>query len=208
MRFKNEKIIIIVILIMGWMNLSFAQNKEVDINSLLQETRKEHQRESGEITTILWLPDEFWQASLKLEPSTPAYQKEEFIKVFLPYIIIVVVDGKIGPFGSVEYTPEATIRSNIKLIDKQGNQHGPLSNGSIDTNLQTALAMIKPTFADMFGPMGKNTYFLIFPSKNQEGQEIAVAKSEGFFSIKLFENEYKWELPLNSLIPLKNMFSR
>lgn len=40
MRFKGEKIIIIVILIMGWMNLSFAQNREVDINSLLQETRK------------------------------------------------------------------------------------------------------------------------------------------------------------------------
>jgi len=63
--------------------------------------------------------------------------------------------------------------------------------------------MIKPVIANTLGPLGQNMHFLLFPAKDKNGQNIAEAKKEGAFSVKLGEREFKWRLPLGSLLPPK-----
>ena len=99
-RFLNLRVLIGILFIFGWVSLSLAQDRKVDINALVQETQKMSDR-SGEMTLIWWIPEEFWQASFQQDPNMTAAQTEEFIKVLRPYMLIVAVDGNIGSFGGV-----------------------------------------------------------------------------------------------------------
>ena len=130
-------------------------------------------------------------------------QAEEFIKILRPYTVIVVVDGKIGAFGGVTYTPEAAIRDSIQIKDSKGDRYRPFSEGAFDADAKSLLSMMKPLFANMLGPMGQNMVFFLFPSNNKEGQKIADAKKEGSFSVEMGEREFRWRLPLGSLLPPK-----
>ena len=70
---------------------------------------------------------------------------------------------------------------------------------SIDQMLQ----MIKPVMVNMLGPLGQNLHFILFPAKTSAGKRIAAAKEKGTFKIKLGSKNFKWRLPLDSLLPVK-----
>ena len=201
-KFLKVRVLIGVLLICGWMSLSFAQDRKVDINALVQETQKMSDT-SGEMTLIWWIPEEFWRASFEQDPNMTAAQTEEFVKILRPYMLIVAVDGNIGSFGGVTYKSETTIRDSIQVIDSQGTRYRPLNNENIDADTKNFLSMMKPVFVNMLGPIGQNMHFFLFPARNTMGQNIAVAKSEGAFSVKLDKRVFKWRLPLGSLLPTK-----
>ena len=201
-RLWKVRIFVTAFIICIWMSLVFAQDRRVDINALVEETQK-MSKETDEMTLLWWIPEDFWQVSFAQDPNMTAAQAEEFIRVVRPYMIVVAVDGKIGSFGGVTYKSEATLRNSIQIIDNQGTSYPPLSEEHIDADVKNFLAMMKPVFGNMLGPMGQNMHFFLFPSKNITGQNIAVAKSDGTFWVKLDKRKFKWRLPLGSLLPPK-----
>ena len=201
-KLRTGKIFIVVLLFLGSINSSFAQDIKVDINALIQETQKTSQSVE-ELTLIWWIPEEFWRASFEQNPNMTAAQIEEFVKVLRPYTMVVAVDGKIGSFGGVTYEPESTIQNNIRLVDNQKNNYRPLSKEKVDADMKNFLSMMKPVLVNILGPLGQNMYFFLFPSRNKAGDEIANAKKEGTFSVKLDKKEFKWRLPLGSLLAPK-----
>jgi len=184
------------------MSVSVAQGRKVDINALVQETQKMSDT-SGEMTLIWWIPEEFWRASFEQDPNMTAAQTEQFIQVLRPYMLIVAVDGNIGTLGGVTYKSETTIRDSIQVIDGQGTRYRPLSSENIDADTKNFLSMMKPVFVNMLGPIGQNIHFFLFPAKNTMVQNIAVAKSERAFSVKLDTRLFKWRLPLGSILQAK-----
>ena len=202
MKFWKVRVLVGALLICGWMSVSVAQGRKVDINALVQETQKMSDT-SGEMTLIWWIPEEFWRASFEQDPNMTAAQTEQFIQVLRPYMLIVAVDGNIGTLGGVTYKSETTIRDSIQVIDGQGTRYRPLSSENIDADTKNFLSMMKPVFVNMLGPIGQNMHFFLFPAKNTMGQNIAVAKSEGTFSVKLDTRLFKWRLPLGSILQAK-----
>jgi hypothetical protein len=130
-----------------------------------------------------------------------ATQAEAFIKVLRPYIVIVALDGEMGPLGGITYKSKETIQSTMQIIDSEGNHYFPLANDKIDTDTNNFLSLMKPVFANMLGAMGENMNFYLFPAKNEKGNNIVDVKKEGKFSIVIDKAEYKWKLPLSSLLP-------
>ena len=61
----------------------------------------------------------------------------------------------------------------------------------VDADVKNLLSMIKPVIVNMLGPLGQNMHFLLFPAKNKSGRNIAEAKKEGAFSVKLGEREFR-----------------
>lgn len=202
LRLWNTELFIVALFMLSGMSLSFAQDRKVDIRALTQETQKMTQS-ANEITLIWWIPEEYWRVSFEQAQNMTASQIEEFLKVLRPYMLIVAVDGKIGAFGGVTYKSKATILNSIQIIDREGIHYRPLIDEKIDADTKNFLSMMKPVFVNMLGPMGQNMHFFLFSSKNKKGQDIAVAKREGAFSVKLDKKEFKWRLPLGSLLPPK-----
>lgn len=182
------EILIFALLIFGAMSLSFAQDREVDFNVLCQELQKES-RSADEMTLVFWIPEEYWWVNFERFPDMAAAETEEVIKLLRPYTVIMVVDGKVGPFGGVTYTPKASIQNSIQIVDSEGTHYRPLGDKKIDADTKNLLSMTKPFFTNMLGPMGENIHFFLFLSLNKKGQRIADPKSEGTFSVKLGKKE-------------------
>jgi len=195
-------LIAVALLLSSGMKFAFTADGQVDINTLIQETQKRSDK-PGEMTFIWWIPEEYWKASFAQNPNMTAAQIEDFVKVFRPYTVIAAVDGTMGTYGSVTYKTEAEIRSTIKLVDGQGNAYVPLNEEEISADTKSFLAAMKPMLANALGPIGQNMYFFIFPAQDKSGQGITDAKKEGAFLVKLGDREFRWKLPLGSLLPPK-----
>ncbi len=180
----------------------FAQETNIDINNLVQETQKRSDN-SSEMSFVWWIPEQFWQASFARSPNTTPAQVEEFLKALRPYTLIAAVDGKVGSYGSVAYKTEADIRTSIKLVDAAGNTYTPYSEDGVNPDAKGLLSVMKPMIVNLLGPIGQNMYFFLFPAISKDGNAIADARKEGGFSVKLGEKDFKWTLPLGSLIPSK-----
>jgi hypothetical protein len=182
--------------------VSFSQAGTVDLNALTQETQKTS-RKNDELLLLWWIPEEFWSASLSQSADMSSTQAEEFLKVLRPYFVLVVVDGQMGPIGGLTFRPEATVRESVQLVDASGKRYRPLNNDSLGGDIRNLLQMFKPILGNMLGPIGQNMHFLLFPARDSKGLMIAEAKKEGGFSVQLRNAEYKWRLPLGSLLPTK-----
>jgi len=182
-------------------SFSLAQNN-IDINTFSQEIQK-NSTQAGEMTTLLWFPEEYWQLALSQSPNASAIQAEEFMKVLRPYTVVAVIEGNVGTYGTVTYKTEPDIRSRIQLVDSQGNTYSPYSDEGVNAEAKGLLAIMKMGITNSMGPKGQNMYFFFFPAQGKNGQNIAQAKQQGFFSVKLGDREFRWELPLNSVLPSK-----
>ncbi len=181
---------------------TLRQGSELDMFALTQELQK-HSRTAGEATMVMWLPEEFWRASMAQNPTASEAQIEQLVKLIRRYTFIMAVDGTHGPLGGVTYRSEADIRAHIQLRNSNGTFYRPLSEHNIDADTKILLSMFKPVLVNTIGPLGRNTHFFLFPSKNMKGRYIAQAKTEGAFTVRLGEREFSWRLPLSSLVSPK-----
>jgi hypothetical protein len=201
-RSRTGKVAAIAFLILYFLSPSFAQDKKVEITKFVQESQKIDQSHES-MTVVWWIPDDFWRVNFEQDPRATKAQYEELVEVIKPYTVFAVVDGKIGNFGGITFTPESSIRSSIQLIDAQKKSYPPFSMQKIDADMKNFLSMMKPVLANMLGPMGQNMHFFLFPAKNSAGKDIAHATKEGTFSVKFDNRDYKFRTPLGSLLPQK-----
>jgi hypothetical protein len=117
--------------------------------------------------------------------------------------MVAIVEGKTDTVGAVTYKSEAEIRAKLRLVDNQGNAYIPLVEDGVNISTRSFLAMMKPVLANILGPMGQNMYFFVFIAKDNNGLEIANPKKYGSFTVKLGDKDFKWTLPLSSLVTEK-----
>jgi hypothetical protein len=89
------------------------------------------------------------------------------------------------------------------LKDGTGVNYVPLGESSIDPDMKNLLQGLKPVVANMVGPLGQNTHFVLFPSKSNDGRLIADPRSNGMFWVFLAGKEFRYRLPLGSILSPK-----
>ena len=120
-----------------------------------------------------------------------------------PYILVAVVETKVEGVGNITYTAETALASEVRLRDANGAVYAPLDQNQINSLTQFILAFLKPALAKMGGGFWENMHFLVFPALDQNGRGIADATKDGMFSVEVGEKEFRWTLPLGSLLPPK-----
>jgi hypothetical protein len=180
---------------------SYGQGN-IDVQTLIRETQKTSQA-PNEMTLVWWLPEQFWQASLGRDPNATKAQVDQLLNTIRPYTMIAVVDGRVGAFGGVTYRSEEAIRTSVTIRDAKGVSYAPLSESAVDPNMKNLLQMLKPVIVNMLGPMGQNMHFLLFQSRSKDGRLVADPTSEGILSVLFAGREFKYRLPLGSVLPPK-----
>jgi hypothetical protein len=180
----------------------FAQKVKVNVSKLTAETQKSDDA-PDRFTLVWWIPEEFWKYTFEQDSSITKELSEQIMEYFRPYTMVLVADGVIGSFGGIEYTSEQVLRKNIRIIDNSGKSYYSVDEDDINADTKNFLALMEPILVNMLGPMGKNMNFYVFPAKTSSGQKIADPYSTGTFSVKFDERDFKWRLPLGSLIPTK-----
>lgn len=180
---------------------SVVHAQEIDTIKLTQETQQLRQDKS-QMDMIWWIPNEFWEASFKANPVITPEQEKEFIKVVDQYAIFCVMEGTIGAFGGITGTPKDELQAKVSL-KVSGTKLSPLDDSELSPDAQNFLQMMKPMFAGMLGQMGQSMEFIVFKGENEDGAKHLNPKSKGSFTLNLGEKEFKWRLPLASLLPPK-----
>ncbi len=191
------------VLIMVLVNSSiYSQESKISLNELIIDIQKSTDN-ANEMIMVWWIPEEFWIAALSNDPSISQSQIDMITETLRPYLILIVVEGNIGNFGGVTYKTESAIRDRINVVDKYGGTYDPLTKDQIDLDTQNLLGMMQPVLVNMLGPMGQNMHFFLFPSRNNNMDQIANPNKEGMFGVNLGTNKFSWRLPLGSLLPQK-----
>lgn len=179
---------------------SYGQ-RNIDLQAIIHETQKTSA--PPEMTLVWWLPEQYWQASMGQNPTITKVQVDQFLQTIRPYTMIAVVDGRMGAFGGVTYSSEEAVRTSVTIKDAKGLSYAPLSESAVDPDMKNLLQILKPLAVNMLGPMGQNMHFLLFQSKSKDGQPLADPMSEGIFYVLVGGKEFKYRLPLGSVLPPK-----
>lgn len=173
----------------------------VNINDLTTETQKSLDKgDANEMSLIWWIPVEFWVESFKKDPNMTDTQINEFGAILEKYNMFVIVDGQVGSFGGVTYTPKELIEDGLFLKNNE-TIISPLNLDDIDPDAKNFISMLKPLLANMLGAMGKNMNFYIFDGINIENSKRYFDPNiQGILELNILKNKVVWELPLSSLL--------
>lgn len=180
---------------------SYGQ-ENIDLEALVQETQKVS-KSQDKMTMVWWIPEQFWQASMAQNPAINKAHINQFLETIHPYTIIAVIDGHIGAFGGITYSSEEAVRTSVKIKDAKGLNYDPVNESTVAPDIKNLLQILKPIITNMLGPMGQNMHFILFQSKSKDGQLIADPAKEGVLNILVAGKEFRYRLPLGSVLPPK-----
>jgi hypothetical protein len=176
-----------------------AQDQKADATQLVLDCMK-LSNVDGELNILFWLPEEFWRMSAASNPNASPSQVDMIIKVVHPYTIVGVSSGKTAPFAVI-YRTEAEVRNLVRLKDSKGNIYSPLPEDKLDPSVPGLFAFFKPAMARVAGSGAQNIYFYAFPGSTKDGTRICDPTREGFCEIEVGTRQFKWRLPLGSVLP-------
>lgn len=180
--------------------VSIGQNKELQ-NVVLDDLMAETQFSSDhpdKLEMIWYMPSSFWEISMLQDPSMTAKDAEDMAELTKGYELVAVVQGSIGTFGGITYTPLEKIRKDIK-VTYAGEILQLLEATEYSPDLTSFLSMMKPMLVNMFGPMGENMHFMVFNSSHENLLPINLT-SDKDFKIAIDGYSKELDLPLSSLL--------
>ena len=182
--------------------VSSAEPRTIRLQDLMPDLTKVRQ-ESDSVTFVVWFPREFFQASMSSNTRASGEGAGETLKLFSPYTIFKVADGSVGGLGGTSFRSEAELRKEIKVTDAKGTAYEPLAEDDIPPKLKPVLAFFKSAKVGGGGPFGDNVHVFVFRDTGPDGACLFDPTKKGSLVVKLGEKEFKWRLPLGSVVPPK-----
>ena len=178
-----------------------GQTPKQQLNEIVRDTQKQGNR-AGRSTLVWWMLPEFWRLALISSGTLPADKVEEMVSSIRDVNVFAVVDVKISGF-SADYTKPEELRKGFAVIDSQNQAVPVIPEQKQSTATKNMLGIMKPVMANMLGEFGKNITFIVTEGKRKDGSRRIDPAKPGTLLVKLNVEEFRWRLPLGSLLPEK-----
>lgn len=175
---------------------------DLQLDALTSETQK-NSALRDDMTFVWWIPEDFWRLVLKDAEELHANQIEEVVSLLSVYTIVIVVEGRLVG-TQAQYRPAAEVRSAFSLTLPDGRTQKPLADAEIGETGKVVIQTFKPMLAQLLGPLGKNMHVLFFPATDDNGRRLLNPREPGLLAASLRGREFRWRLPLASLVPRKS----
>jgi hypothetical protein len=154
------------------------------------------------MTLVIWLPTEFWRASLEASGKVVPEEIERVVKELDQYVIVAVSDGQMGIAGSVNFSEPELVKNATTIEDAHGKTLTPLPDEEVSGGVRNLTQMMRPLFANMAGALGSHLAIVIFKGTDQkEGYRTVEATGQGAFVVHVGTVEVRYRLPVGSLLP-------
>ena len=84
------------------------------VAEILRDTQRTTQA-NGAITLVMWMPQQFWEESMKGNPALTAEGRAQVLAPLADYALFGVMRAKVGPAGLTDVQPKAELLKNLKL---------------------------------------------------------------------------------------------
>ncbi len=175
--------------------LAFGSARAADMQQLVQELQRTSSAD-GQIQMVWWMAQQFWEESVKENPSITDDVRRQLLEPLSGYTIIAVMRARIGGTGLTDAASKAELQQNLHL-QFEGKELKALPPEEISPAAQMLLAQTKPALAATAGPVGENIEFIVFP-RTVDGKTLDASKP-GTLTASLYGNTQEWHLPLASL---------
>jgi hypothetical protein len=170
------------------------------VAEILRDTQRTTQA-NGDITMVMWMPQQFWEESMKGNPALTAEGRAQVLAPLAEYALFGVMRAKVGVTGISDVQPKAELLKNLKL-EVNGRVVQPLAPESISPGAQVLLSTLKPAMTAMGGAALQGMEFVVFPAK-ADGKPLIDALQPGTLQVSLYDQTYRFRTPLGSLLPVK-----
>ncbi len=170
-----------------------------NIQKIVQETQRFRQSKN-EIDMVWWIPKEYWEVSLRDDARITPEAQKEFIAVIDRYLVLAVLEGKIGIGASLTGTPKEELQQKTSVL-VQGQKLQPLAEAELSADARNFFQMMRPILAQVLGQFGQGMQFIVFEGRDAKGERYADPAREGFFTVNIGEKEFRWRLPLGCFLP-------
>jgi len=172
----------------------------LDFTAILKDVQM-LRKVDNHLTLVLWMPEQYWKASLQSNDRLTDKAKAEFLEAMRPYTMVAVVDANVGFGGAFTFSSSDTVREIVKIEDSAGNLYAPLDPQTVGGSMKNLLQAMRPILANAMGALGSNLEFMLFPADSKSGGRIAEPTREGFFTVHVSDLRFRYRLPLGSLLP-------
>jgi hypothetical protein len=186
-------------------NISLFGQTDSDINvtDFIREAQQ-WVRKENRMTLTWWIPNSYWNIIFTGYDQIPRETIDQLEETFADYIFICAEDILIDiNSGTMKFTEESSIRKSISIIDINGNSYFPISKKETPSFMISLVENIKPIFSSALGQMGEGLNFFFFKILDANNKSIINEKESGGFIVKHSNCEFKWTLPMLSLLPPK-----
>ena len=180
--------------------LGAAAAHATDMQQLVQETQK-IANESEHLTLVWWIPQEFWETSLNSNPNVSADSRKQMLSALEDFQIVALFRAKAGINGLTEIPGKEDMLANAHF-DLNGKAIEPLDVAKVSAGAQALVATLKPLLGGMLGQLGQGMQLVVYPSK-LDGKRLIDPNKPGAFQYTLYDQTFRWRLPLASLLPKK-----
>lgn len=174
---------------------------EPKAQQIVQATQQFHQS-ATELDLVWWIPNEFWEASLREDSSIPPENRKALLAIVDRYLVFAVLEGKIGITASLSGTPKEELEGKITVHTAAGELR-PLAESALTGDARNFFQMMRPILAQMLGQVGQGMHFIVFEGRDAKGVRYADPSGSGFLTVKLGDKEFRWRLPLGCFLPVK-----
>ena len=170
------------------------------VAEILRDTQRTTQA-NGDITMVMWMPQQFWEESMKGNPALTDAGRAQVLAPLADYALFGVMRAKVGAAGLTDVQPKTELVKNLKL-ELNGKAVQPLAAEAIAPGAQMLLSTLKPAMTAMGGPAMQGMEFVVFPA-TADGKPLIDAMQAGTLQVTLYDQVYRWRTPLGSLLPVK-----
>jgi hypothetical protein len=196
------KVIIFNLLFLSCISVFGQVNSDVNLFEYIKEIQK-WDKTGDKMALTFWIPNSYWSIALSSNNQVPPETIKQIENAFENYVFICALDVLINSDGTMTCTDESELSNTISLVDNNGKIYLPLSDNQISPMTKTLSSGIKPMFVQMLGQMGKGMYFYFFEVNNTNHKNLINEFEKGGFTIKHSNKEFKYILPLVTLLPPK-----
>ncbi|QYY37181.1 hypothetical protein [Ruficoccus sp. ZRK36] len=149
--------------------------------------------------SVWWIPSAYWELSLRQESELTEREINEVLRIFDPYLLIIVIDAKINDDGTTNCSSLSEIWAKSELT-VNGNLTSPIPTTKLSEDMRKMLKVFRPFLKNLLGRLGEGAQFLVY--SNTEDTRID-SRLPGSITLKLGDETFRWRLPLGSLLPPK-----
>jgi hypothetical protein len=171
-----------------------------DLQQLVQETQKSSQEDSR-IVMVWWIPREFWEMSVANNSRITPEARTSLLAALSGIELFALLRGKTSIEGLTEVASREDLIANGRL-ESNGKVIEPLDPEKIGVGAQAILASFKPLLSGMLGQLGQGMQMVAYPAQVDK-QRLIDPHKPGSFQYTLYGQNFKWRLPLASLLPKK-----
>jgi hypothetical protein len=171
-----------------------------DTNALVKDLEMTSHADDR-LTIVLWLPTEFWRASMEGEGKVAPKDIDRFLKELNPYVLVAVADGTSGIAGSVTFADPDVLKSSVTIEDARGNLLSALADNDVSPGVRNLVQIMRPIFGNMLGALGSHLAVLVFKGVDKAGHHTVEATRDGKFTVHVGTETMRYRLPLGSLLP-------